>query len=283
MNKLYKYLVNQYFNDNENSFEMTKEDIKAMYSGTKDPDSIVKKLEKYFPIEDNEQISDDAYNFIVKSGYTVSQKEDSFTFTKNGCPTFEINKLKYNNKAKLSNQTLILKKMCEEKKLDCLDETITAEKNILVALTKTNSEKIENMINADSYFPSSRYVYEYYKQIEKIDFSKVDDSKTKRAYEHIIRLIDYENSTNVWRFNRKAFRDIINYITDPTKNFYNRLQKGDTKLPDDLKNSTGKNILSLCSKICKYMAELLFNKNHKEHDKYYIYDWYVAHVLPFKW
>ena len=98
----------------------------------------------------------------------------------------------------------------------------------------------------------------------------------------LIRMIDLENSTNQWRYkgNRPYVMAMVDYITDPSTGFWNRLDQGDIKLPDVLLASCAASSTSgprsLASKVCRYFSELFLGK-----DNYYINDSVVRHVLPY--
>ncbi len=277
-NSFIKFLSVKYFEIENADFELSKTEIIDQYK-----EETYVKLKELFPSEARED-NDEIIEFKLKSGFVAEETENGFKFVKNDIPTYETEVLKYypcaknEEDKKLSKQNNFLKRLCVEGNLECLNNVRTANDGILVALTKDNSNFVEAKINSDSYFPSTKYVCGYYKEILNIDFSDVSNLNTKRAYEHLIRLIDYENSTNVWRFNRAAFKKIIEYIGNPENNFYNDLANGDVNLPDKIMRQAGKRILSLCSKVCKYLGEYIIGEAH---NKYYIYDWYVAHVLPF--
>lgn len=149
--------------------------------------------------------------------------------------------------------------------------------NNIVLLTKRNSKIIENIIeNDDNYFPFSYTLYKYF--IEKYGIEGFKRNEGKSLYA-LIREIDRDNSTNVWRYknHRDAFNKCIAYIVNPKNQFFEKLEKGDSALPDIIVNECGSELKSLSSKICKYLAEWMYPSS----DKYYINDKFVRHVLLF--
>lgn len=92
----------------------------------------------------------------------------------------------------------------------------------------------------------------------------------------LIREIDRDNSTNVWRYgNKSKIEAVLDYIFK-SSSFYGDLKSGRKKLPDILNESAGGGILSLSSKICKYLSEYEFCA-----DNFFIYDSYVRALIGF--
>ena len=93
-------------------------------------------------------------------------------------------------------------------------------------------------------------------------------------------MIDYENSTNIWRYKDKRhyIYEMIDYITNVSTNFWTRLENGEPELVDDLnpEHNKASGPKSLASKICKYFSDIFLGK-----DNYYINDNVVRHVLPY--
>lgn len=162
--------------------------------------------------------------------------------------------------------------------------------NGVVKLTKNNSGIIEQHIkNNPSYnLDLTKKIYEYWSGSGR-------NPKIRKAVMDLVRVIDIENSTNVWRYdkskpqpgNLNSFTDVqltkmVDFIVDPGRNFWDRLKNTDVTLVNDLQNSAnwkGKNgngPKSLASKICKYFSELYCGI-----DGYYINDSVVRHVLPY--
>lgn len=145
--------------------------------------------------------------------------------------------------------------------------------NNLVKLTKSNSRIIENLIRNDyGYIPFANMIYNQLCSENSGSFPN-----TTYAWTALVRIIDLDNSTQVWRFHRPVFHKIIDYIVDPSNNFIYRLSQGDVLLVDEIKKSMQSvDIKSLPSKICKYTSEYM-----NFGDNYFINDYYVRSMLPF--
>ena len=156
------------------------------------------------------------------------------------------------------------------------EKGLKLDENNIVELTKENSILIENEIKNDyDYIPFAKIVYNSLGKENIIN-------KDKFSLIALIREIDRDNSTNVWRY-RKKDRPIeengIIRITDyiiANNTFFERLEKGDIYLIDEIIDYCGKEVTSLSSKICKYLSEYLYEK-----DNYYINDKYIRCALPF--
>lgn len=105
---------------------------------------------------------------------------------------------------------------------------------------------------------------------------------------HVIRMIDYENSTNAWRMkkeNKQSLLNIVAYICDASNKYWSRVSGYDADLIDDLakaaKNYNGKigvHAISLSSKVCRFFNRFCFGK-----DDYYAFDSVVRRTLPYFW
>lgn len=167
---------------------------------------------------------------------------------------------------KIENITPKLKSLIDNNDIDF------EEKYNIVKLTKGNAKIIEKLIkNDDDYFPFASILFQYYGK------KRVIVNKNKALFA-VIRQIDRDNNTNVWRYkqNRNNFNNMILYISNPENNFFDKLKKGEKTLPDDIVNACGTGLKSLASKVCKYLSKWMFNK-----DNYYINDKVVRHVLLF--
>lgn len=145
-------------------------------------------------------------------------------------------------------------------------------KNLIVLMTKENVETIENLIeNDDDCFPFSKIVFESF-GLDKIKHN------TEKSLFAVVREIDRDNSTNVWRYkkNRDNLYKVILYIMNDDNDFWGRLEEGDVELPDEIANQCGPGLKSFSSKICKYLCEFAFQK-----DNYYINDSYVRAMILF--
>lgn len=183
-------------------------------------------------------------------------------------------KLKYSNRKNgcttIPEITKKLRTLIDENKLDF------DKKNNLILLTKKNAEKIESLIaNDPDYFPFAKTIF------DKFGSQKVKNN-TDMALFAVIREIDRDNSTNVWRYNknRESFNKAIDYISNRKNKFFKQLKDGENKLPDTLCEKCGPGLKSLSSKICKYLCEFV-NHSNGHNDNYYINDKYIRHALPF--
>lgn len=141
----------------------------------------------------------------------------------------------------------------------------------IVLLTRQNADIVENLIASDdNYFPFSRELFKYYR------LRRIKKPKDKALFA-VLREIDRDNSTNVWRYgkNRKSLYNVCNYIHDPKNKFFKKLKAGDISLPDNIAQDEN-GIKSFSSKVCKYLCEFAYGK-----DNYYINDSVVRRVLLF--
>lgn len=163
-------------------------------------------------------------------------------------------------------------------------------KDCLILLNKTNSIKVEDAIKNDlAYVNYIKMVYESIKANNGGVFPECD----RASIVALVKIIDYENSTDVWIHCNDSFFKMVDFIIDPKCEFWDRLKKGDPELVDDLTNfSEGKvwrrprgkeekeekkaKFPSLASKICKYLAQYVLGK-----DYYYINDKFIRKVLPY--
>lgn len=156
----------------------------------------------------------------------------------------------------------------------------------VILLNEHNSEEIEKDINNNVNYNGAlaELVFDYYVKEGKIIKEDKVPTTDKKALVDLIRMIDLENSTKVWDSKKGQIFLMVDFILDSNNNFWNRLEKPDKNLVDDLKdsaiekkNSDGdKGPRSLASKICKYFSKYFYNK-----DNYYINDTVVRHVAPY--
>lgn len=175
-----------------------------------------------------------------------------------------MSKIRYSNRGKVIEDSDNFSIFVSEHGLEAQDN--------LVLLTKQNADKIEDLVrNDDDYFPFAQKLFDYY------GFSRVKVNKDKSLFA-VVREIDRDNSTNVWRYrtNRDSFNKMISYITESKNDFFDRLEKGETTLPDLIVDQCGTGLKSLSSKVCKYLCEFAFQK-----DNYYINDKTIRHILLF--
>ncbi|MBR2590206.1 MAG: hypothetical protein IKE65_04710 [Clostridia bacterium] len=172
-------------------------------------------------------------------------------------------KIRYSSKEKVIEESDSFIKFVSE------NDLIVEDKIIL--LTKENAKIVEKLIrNDDDYFPFSQKIFDYY------GLDQVKNNSNKALFA-VIREIDRDNSTNVWRYktNRDSFYKMVSYITAPENDFFVKLEKGETELPDSI-NQCGSGLKSLSSKVCKYLCDFAFKK-----DNYYINDSIVRRMLLF--
>ena len=180
------------------------------------------------------------------------------------------------SKKRDNGRFLKLKETCG---FDCAkDNGIDKNLDYLVLLNERNSKKVEKMIlEDDGYIQFTKMVYTHYKNSS---FFRKFPRYNRDAIFSLIRIIDIENSTNVWRYNREAINKMVEHILNKNNDFWGRLKKGDPKLVDDLKNVSKTDVgepKSLASKVCKYFAQHILRNN----DLFYINDKFVRKVLPF--
>lgn len=158
---------------------------------------------------------------------------------------------------------------------------LQVQKVYIVLLNKNNSQIIENEINNNPDYNGNfaRKIYEYHKMTSGGSFPEYKQT----AALDVVRMIDFENSTQIWRFrnNRNYLTKMVDYIVDPYSNFWQDLAKGDIDLIGNLINASGASYTvggprSLASKICRYLSLYHFNA-----DAYYVNDSVVRHVLPY--
>lgn len=149
-------------------------------------------------------------------------------------------------------------------------KTDTKPYDEIVLLTRQNADIVEKLIASDdNYFPFSRELFNYY------GLQRIKDPNDKALFA-VLREIDRDNSTNVWRYgkNRDSLYAVCNYIHNPNNKFFDRLDAGDISLPDDIAQC-GTGLKSFSSKVCKYLCEFAGG------DNYYINDSVVRRVLLF--
>lgn len=141
----------------------------------------------------------------------------------------------------------------------------------IVELTRKNADTIEGLIQKDdTYLPFSEWISDH--------FGANAIMTDRDALFAVAREVDRDNSTNAWRYkkNRTAFNNMIEYIFDPSNNFFNRLNSGDETLPDEIVEQCGSGVKSLSSKLCHHLSNYLFGK-----DNYYKNDSVVRSMLLF--
>lgn len=175
-------------------------------------------------------------------------------------------KVSYNKRSKIIEASSTFDMLLNENNL----ERKETEHGIIVLLTKKNAEIIEKLVqNDDAYFPFSQIIFSHF----GIDKVKTDSDKALFA---VLIEIDRENSTNAWRYHRENFYKLISFIKCPFMQFFERLENGDKTLPDAIAKACGSCLKSFSSKVCKYLCDYAFHKDH-----YYINDTVVRRMLLF--
>ena len=150
-----------------------------------------------------------------------------------------------------------------------------------VELNKHNSDLVEYWIQNDpGYIPFTKMVFENYVRVNGNHFPRYDRTAVLAA----IRIIDIENSTLRWRFNKQAVFNMVDYIVGQNNRFWERLQNGESDLVQDLNEKSSNDdseVKSLASKVCKYFAQ--YDPDISNTDLFYINDSFVRHVLRFYW
>lgn len=168
--------------------------------------------------------------------------------------------------------------------------------NYLILINKKNSDIIEKEIEKDvGYIQFTKMIVEYHK-MKNTSNPNTFPTNDKNAILAVVRMIDVENSTNVWRFNRKSLEAMVNKIIGMGKNFWRNLMstsKGVRRELVDLlatsakigqsagdeETENGPQPNSLASKVCKYFAQYIKDDNKQE--LYFINDSFVRQALPF--
>ncbi len=168
------------------------------------------------------------------------------------------------------------------------DIGLSFKKSYVVEITKKNSDIIEKHIKENESYNANftKKIYEYHILKNNNSFPLVGE-EAKGPLTDLIRMIDLENSTNIWRYKSKRhyIKNMVKYISDNANDFWDKLNNGNKQLVDLLKKASGckensNGPKSLASKICKYFCELFFEDKSKQ-DNYFINDSVVRHVLPY--
>lgn len=212
--------------------------------------------------------SEEGYSFNdIKNNLEIDTRDkDKIKEAKNIFKNLTKVKLNYSDNkgcTRIEKITETLKKIINENQLDFDKE------NNIVLLTRKNADKIEQAIkNDDNYYPFAKTIFDH------LGFPAIQANSNRELFA-VIREIDRDNSTNVWRYNRNSINEIVKYISNKENKFYEKLEKGEKNLPDEL-NKCGPGLKSLSSKVCKYLCEFAYHK-----DNYYINDTFVRHALLF--
>lgn len=150
--------------------------------------------------------------------------------------------------------------------------------DIIVEINANNSKCIEDAIKEDD-----SYNLTFYDKIFNFYGGETGFPKDNReAVLAVIRMIDMENSTNMWRMKgnyRNTINNMVEYTCEEKNNFWEDLKNGCVELVDKLtkagKGEDGVDGKSLSSKVCKYF-NFLYGGN-----AYYINDEVVRRVLPY--
>ena len=184
-----------------------------------------------------------------------------------------MNMIKYSSKSQSISPTPIFLDLCQTNNLD-----MGGFNQQIVLLTKNNSNIVENLIqNDDTYIPFAKIIFDSFNQNGFMRAIRTNNNKDNPLF-IVAREIDRDNNTNAWRYqkNRKSFMKMINYIKNPKNKFFDRLDSGDTDLPDDIVKNCGTALKSLSSKICQHLCEYIYQK-----DNYYKNDSKVRNMLLF--
>ena len=203
----------------------------------------------------------------------------------------------FNNRGRFR---LFVKSLDLEDATSCPNNKISITKyanlDHLILLNKHNSDIIEEQISGDpNYIQFTKMLIQYY--IDHSDTTpKAFPKYNREAVLAIVRMIDVENSTNVWRFNREKVFEMVDYIIDRDKNFWSDLIDEDVdkrkqlvkslanSSPDEDSEEEGEEERndtikpnSLASKICKYFAQYIENDENQK--LYFINDSFVRSTL----
>ena len=271
------------------SGKMNKKDLKkwdGLYNKFNKAEKCVEEyLDDYLRLEEDEQgfkNSKDFSKFIYNKSDKHIDKNDKITKDIIGL-IYEDRmgaKLIYDkNNTKIKKTTYEFKKLVKKLKLD-------KKKNNIISLNKSNAKIIRNKMSRDaSYIPFSKILYDYYTNSNSKKGIIIHNGRNKKNFVEdplfiIMREIDRDNNTNVWRYKskRESFIKIYKFIRNKRNKFFEKLENGDSEhdLPDVLTKASGANIKSFASKICKYLSEYIYGK-----DNYFINDNIIRHALPF--
>lgn len=150
----------------------------------------------------------------------------------------------------------------------------------IVKLNKHNSDLVERMVEMNDTYSISfaKYVYMGIRSEHGGEFPKDDE----KAIEAMIRVIDRDNSTQVWQHDKNRIKNMRDFILKSENDFWGALMRGDPELVEKLINGSrtsddDSDLVSLSSKVCKYLLE--YETGDK--DKYFISDRFVRRALPF--
>lgn len=156
----------------------------------------------------------------------------------------------------------------------------------IVELNKHNSDIVEKLVETNDTYsvPFANYVFKGICSDNGGSFPRTN----LKAIEAMIRVIDRDNSTQVWQHDKNRVKKMASYIKDPNNHFWARLEKPDKNLIEDLIdnsriNADDSDLVSLSSKVCKFLFEYI-NENNKKvdyRDAYFISDRFVRRALPF--
>lgn len=160
---------------------------------------------------------------------------------------------------------------------------LTIKDDFVVEITNQNSAIIEQHINDNASYNANftGKIYEYHKNKNGGVFP-TSGLNAEEALTDVVRMIDLENSTNIWRYKSKRpyIKNMVNFMINPESNFWDDLKNGRVDLIDRLLEQSGakdnSGPKSLASKICKYLCEIMYGL-----DNYYINDGVVRRVLPY--
>ena len=150
------------------------------------------------------------------------------------------------------------------------------DENCMIKLNKNNAEKIKKLINEKTIknYNIGKDKFNYF--IEK---KKSYKNFNTEDWIEIIKEIVIENST---RTSAKTIYTIANYINE---DFFTRLKKVDSYLVDDMVDYLVKNdrerAKSICSKVCKYIAEWIGKDGDDFKYGYSINDYFIRTILPY--
>ncbi len=148
------------------------------------------------------------------------------------------------------------------------NQNFQIKKDSYLALTKENIEKEHKaVLESLDYGKELKIIEEVLKKIPK------NDDLLSIALK--ISVIDLTNSTQLSRFKSKvSLYDLAQIIRD-SKDFDERLKKGDSKLVEEIAGASPVNLFSFASKYCHYHSVFVYGK-----DDFSIYDNVVKESLP---
>ena len=207
-----------------------------------------------------------------KGGFQIKHASDKPSSKRKGYPLILENKNNGNFKE--------VKRLAKELDDPTHEGLQLSNEGWIVKLNKHNSDLVEKMVEMNDTYSISfaKYVYKGICSEHNNKFPKTN----RKAVEAMIRVIDRDNSTQVWQHDKNRIKKMVEFIIDSKNKFWTKLKKGNVDLIEKLIDGSrmtekDSDLVSLSSKVCKYLLEY----ETGEKDKYFISDRFVRRSLPF--